>query len=127
MKRDKPIRIFVDGSGANGSGKGSGFAYLKEGDLSGHAEFRDGLTNNQAEYLAILEALKAAPPKSQVEILSDSELAVSQLAGKYAIRDPELRKLAAEIGNVLQQGKLAATFTWIPRTGNKADKLLSRK
>ena len=127
MKKEKQIRIYVDGSGANGSGKGSGFAYLIEGEPSGHAEFRDGLTNNQAEYLAILTALKAVRPKSHVEILSDSELAVNQLAGKYAIRDPELCKLAAEIGRVLKQGNLAATFTWIPRRDNKADKLLSRK
>ena len=127
MKNKKPIRIFVDGSGANGSGKGSGFAYLIEGEPNGHAEFRDGLTNNKAEYMAILAALKDTSLKSKVEILSDSELAVNQLAGKYAIRDPELGHLAAEIGKVLTQRNLTAKFTWIPRRQNKADKMLSRR
>lgn len=127
MKEQKPTRIFVDGSGANASGKGSGFAYWVEGEPKGHAEFRDGLTNNQAEYHAILAALKNVRLKSRVEILSDSELAVNQLAGRYAIRDPDLSQLAAEIGIVLKQRKLTAGFIWIPRGQNRADKLLSRE
>lgn len=127
MKKHKTIRIFVDGSGSNGSGKGSGFAYLVEGQPTGCVERQDALTNNQAEYFGVVSALKAVPPKSSIEILSDSQLAVYQLAGKYKICDPVLRDLAATIQALIKKRRLTVRFTWIPRGQNKADKLLSKK
>lgn len=89
--------------------------------------YKDGLTNNQAEYLGILSALKALPTGSVAEILSDSQLAIYQLAGKYKICDPELRNLAEKVHTVVKQRNLTIQYTWIPREQNKADKLLSRR
>ena len=124
MSKAKVIRVYTDGSGINSSGKGSGIAFLIEGQNKKHMEKRDGLTNNQAEYLAILTALKAIPPKSEVEILSDSELAVNQIRGRYKIRDPELQRLSEEISKVINGRRLQVQFSWIPRSRNKAGKLL---
>ena len=118
------IRVYVDGSGQNSSGKGSASAFLIEGQKKHHVTYRDGLTNNQAEYGAILLALEAVGLNSEVEILSDSELAVNQLTGRYKIRDPELQELSQKVSKVMQDRKLNVKFTWIPRSQNKAGKLL---
>ncbi len=124
MKKGKVIRVYVDGSGQNSSGRGSASAFLIEDQRKQHVEYKDGLTNNQAEYGGILLALKAVGPKSEVEILSDSELAVNQLTGRYKIRDPELQELFQKITKAMQDRKLDVKFTWIPRSQNKAGKLL---
>ena len=124
MKKGKVIRIYVDGSGQNSSGKGSASAFVIEDQRKQHVEYKDGLTNNQAEYGAILLALKAVRPKSEVEILSDSEHAVYQLKGRYKIRDPELQTLSEEISKVIKGRRLQVQFSWIPRSRNKAGKLL---
>jgi len=124
MKKGKVIRVYVDGSGQNSSGKGSASAFLIEGQKKQHVAHRDGLTNNQAEYGGILLALKAVGPKSEVEILSDSELAINQLTGRYKIRDPELQELSRKITKVIQDRRLRVQFSWIPRSRNKAGKLL---
>ena len=124
MKKGKLIRIYVDGSGQNSSGKGSASSFLIDGQKKQHVAHKDGLTNNQAEYGGILLALKAVGPKSEVEILSDSELAVNQLTGRYKIRDPKLQELSQKITKTMQDRKLNVKFTWIPRNQNKAGKLL---
>ena len=124
MKKAKSIRVYVDGSGQNSSGNGSAIAFILEGEKKGHVEHKNGLTNNQAEHLAILAALKTIPPKAEVEVLSDSELAVNQLTGRYKIRNPELQELSQKIIKVMQDRKLNVKFTWIPRAKNEAGKLL---
>lgn len=51
------------------------------------------LTNNQAEYEALLRALEAAEPDGETEIVlySDSELMVRQLNGQYRVKSPDLQ------------------------------------
>ena len=40
---------------------------------------KKGITNNQAEYLAVIEAIKHVEPGSKVKILTDSKLVANQL------------------------------------------------
>ena len=49
-------------------------------------------TNNVAEYAGLLEALAVAQEEgaSEVEIVSDSELLVKQMLGKYRVKHPNL-------------------------------------
>lgn len=56
------------------------------------------MTNNQAEYHALIEGLKAVKPwrPDRLEILLDSKLVVEQVKGQYKIKEPELQKLHAE-------------------------------
>jgi ribonuclease HI len=51
------------------------------------------LTNNQAEYEALLHALRAVDPgpETEIEIRADSELMVRQLNGEYRVKNAELR------------------------------------
>jgi ribonuclease HI len=51
------------------------------------------LTNNQAEYEALLHALRAIDPgpDTDIEVRADSELMVRQLNGEYRVKHADLR------------------------------------
>ena len=61
------------------------------------------MTNNQAEYHALIEGLKAVQPwkPDHLEILLDSKLVVEQIKGQYKIKEPELQRLHAEAKRLL--------------------------
>lgn len=120
----KTIRIYCDGAGAGPDGKRSGFAWLREDTGERRIERVDDLTNNVAEYRALIAALKYVCHGTRVELLTDSLLVVSQLRGEYRILDPNLGKLAAELKTIAEQKRLTVKFTWIRRSENRAGKLL---
>ncbi len=91
-------------------------------------------TNNQAEYEAVIFALKkikqlVGKPKakeSEVEVRMDSELVVRQLAGRYKILDESLQPLFFEVWN-LKFDFQKVDFVHIPREENrKADALVNK-
>lgn len=93
----------------------------------------DKFTNNQAEYRAVIFALKKVKAlfgkkKAQnieIEIRSDSELLVNQLNGKYKIVEPDLQPLFLQIWN-LRVDLPRISFVAVPREKNKeADRLLN--
>src|SRR5262249_31713302 len=56
-------------------------------------------TNNVAEYSGLLAGLRAAgrlAPGAEAEVRMDSKLVVEQMSGRWQIKHPDLRKLAAE-------------------------------
>jgi ribonuclease HI len=120
----KTIRIFTDGAGKRPDGSGSGIAWIREDTGVRHIEAITGLSNNEAEYRAVISALKPIKPSSNVEILTDSLLVVSQLRGEYRILDSKLTKLAGEVKTIAGQKHLDLKLTWVPRKENLAGKLL---
>ena len=114
------ISVYVDGSG--GPGGGYGF-FVKETGESFY-EKKPDITNNQAEYMAIISALKKfADATEEVIIYSDSKNTVSQLNHEFAINNEKLRELAREAWSLI--GKFSnLTITWIPRKENLAGKML---
>lgn len=118
------IRIFTDGAGMRPDGKGSGYAWLREDTRERHIEHVNGLSNNEAEYQAVIAAVKAQSAGSKVELLTDSLLVVSQLRGEYRVRDSKLAKLAGEVKTIAERKRLDLKLTWIPRKENLAGKLL---
>ncbi len=74
--------------------------------------FLGRLTNNQAEYRALLTALDllARANAKSIEIVSDSELLVRQITGQYRVKSPDLRPLFMEA-----QPRLAAFIHWAIR------------
>ena len=83
-----------------------------------------GLTNNQAEYSAIIVALKKFQNFSdEVVIFSDSKNTVNQLNHEFAINNERLRDLAREAW--VMMGKFSnLSIQWIPRKENMAGKML---
>lgn len=122
--KTKAIVVYCDGSGQRPDGTGSGIAWICPETGDKHVERIEGLTNNQAEYRALLSALGARKVRSQVTIFTDSQLVCGQLSKGWKIKDPELQKLAAEVRRLARTRKLHFTVSWIPGTQNKADKLL---
>jgi probable phosphoglycerate mutase len=82
-------------------------------------------TNNVAEYSGLIAGLRAAAElgADEVDVRMDSKLVVEQMSGRWQIKHPGLRPLAAEAAG-LAGGFQAVRYSWIPREQNKhADRL----
>ena len=107
------LTIHTDGA-ARGNPGPAAFAYVIARDGAPPIEERGCLgrmTNNQAEYTALVRALEHAARLGtghHVQILSDSELMVKQMRGEYRVKNEELRDLYE------QARELAGRF---PRVG----------
>ncbi|OGO30060.1 MAG: hypothetical protein A2Z29_06520 [Chloroflexi bacterium RBG_16_56_11] len=85
-------------------------------------------TNNQAEYMAVIASLEKAIGlgATQVTLLSDSELVVNQLKGRYKVKNAALRHLYQEI--VRLTGRLETfTASTVPRGENAAADALANR
>jgi ribonuclease HI len=87
-----------------------------------------GMTNNVAEYTAIIEALRwllDAGHHGQTAIIqTDSQLAVFQLRGIWAVKSDRIRPLYREAGRLARElGPVR--FAWIPREDNEEADALS--
>lgn len=82
------------------------------------------ITNNEAEYLAVVEALKFVEENSKVKIFSDSKLIVNQIKMEWHIKQERLRGLFEEVWSLVKKKKIDFNIEWIPRKENKAGKVL---
>jgi len=114
------LSIYVDGSG--GTNSGYGFFVNETGES--FYENKSDITNNQAEYMAIISALKKFENSNdEIIIFSDSKNTVNQLNHEFAINNEELRSLAREAW--LLMAKFSnLKLTWVPRSKNIAGKML---
>ncbi len=126
MNENNKLIIYTDG-GARGNPGPAAIGVVIEDREKGYCEPIGKATNNVAEYKAIIFALKKAKQllgkekskKTDIEIRSDSELAISQLNGIYKIKNEDLKLLFIEIWNLKQDFK-SVSFISIPREKNKA-------
>ncbi len=120
--------IFTDGGSRGNPGPaGLGAIIYDENHkvLAEISEFLGVTTNNQAEYRAILAAIKKAVSlgAKEVEFYLDSELAVKQLNREYKVKNKDLAPLFLAIYNLTLSFK-KISFTHVPRERNKeADRL----
>ncbi|MEU9119356.1 bifunctional RNase H/acid phosphatase [Streptomyces sp. NPDC048506] len=93
--------------------------------LAEAAEFIGTATNNVAEYKGLVAGLRAAhalDPEARVQVRMDSKLVVEQMSGRWQIKHPDMKPLAAEARSVFPPDQVA--YEWIPRSRNKhADRL----
>ncbi|MET8224399.1 bifunctional RNase H/acid phosphatase [Streptomyces sp. NPDC005301] len=93
--------------------------------LAEAAEFLGVATNNVAEYRGLVAGLRAArelDPAAVVRVRMDSKLVVEQMSGRWKIKHPDMKPLAAEAARILPASQV--TYEWIPRERNKhADRL----
>lgn len=133
----KKIIIYTDGGSRGNPGKaalGVVFCNEKEQVIKKYGEYLgDNLTNNEAEYSAVIFALKkfkllfgkAVAEVSEVEVRSDSELLVNQMNGKYKLLDEKIQKFFIEIWN-LKMDFGGVKFKAITRDKNKeADRMVN--
>ena len=98
---------------------------VKEG-----AECIGEMTNNRAEYRAMLKALEMARSLKAKKLLchGDSELLIFQLQGRYRIKDQGLKLLAEKVQSAAS-GFEAIEWKQVPREHpmiRRADKLLNQ-
>lgn len=128
--------IYTDGGSRGNPGPSAIGVMIKNANgnvLKKYGEFLEIKTNNEAEYEAVIFALKKtkalfgkkAAKKMQILIKMDSELVKKQLSGEYKIEEERLFPYFIKIWNLkMDFGKVE--FQHIPREQNKeADKLVN--
>ncbi len=129
------IQIYADGGSRGNPGPAAvGVVISKDGQtIKKYGEVIGEATNNQAEYEAVIFALKKAKllfgkketKEMELEVLMDSELVVKQLNRQYKIKEKDLQPLFIKIINLILDFK-RVNFSHIPRQENKeADRLLN--
>jgi ribonuclease HI len=114
------VNVYVDGAG----GEKSGYGYFIKDTGESFYEEKLGITNNQAEYFAIISALKKFQNSSdEIMIFSDSKNTVNQLNHEFAINNEQLRLLAQEAWCLIPKIP-NLKIQWIPRKENLAGKML---
>ncbi|MBT2429841.1 bifunctional RNase H/acid phosphatase [Streptomyces sp. ISL-112] len=97
--------------------------------LAEAAEYIGVATNNVAEYRGLIAGLTAAKAlfpdagtSPEVHVRMDSKLVVEQMSGRWKIKHPDMKPLAARAAAILPPSSV--TYEWIPRAQNKhADRL----
>lgn len=85
-------------------------------------------TNNVAEYSGLIAGLEAAREigAASVEVRMDSKLVIEQMTGRWQIKHPGLRPLAARAAS-LQAEFDTVTYQWVPRERNRHADALANK
>jgi len=114
------VTVYVDGSG----GPNGGFGFFVKETGESFYEKKPDITNNQAEYMAIIAALrKFADSNESITIYSDSKNTINQLNHEFAINNEILRELARVAWGLI--GKFSdIKLRWVPRKENLAGKML---
>lgn len=136
MKNSEKIITYTDGGSRGNPGPaalGVVICDAKGNILKEYGETLGIRTNNEAEYEAVVSALRKAKAlfgkertkKMEVEMRMDSELVMKQLTGKYRMENEKLIPLFMQIWNLkFDFGKVS--FHHIPREKNKeADKMVN--
>ena len=129
MSEPPTLTIHTDGASRGNPGEAA-FAYVIARDGQPPIEEADRLgrlTNNQAEYTALVRALEHAlelGAEHQVVVHSDSELMVKQMSGRYAVKNADLRPLYEEARDLAREFQGGVTFRHVRRSLNsRADAL----
>ncbi|MCZ7460566.1 bifunctional RNase H/acid phosphatase [Streptomyces sp. WMMC940] len=125
----RELVVEADG-GSRGNPGPAGYGAVVRDASSGEplverAEYIGVATNNVAEYRGLIAGLRAArelDPDARVHARMDSKLVVEQMSGRWKIKHPDMKPLAAEAAGIFPSGRV--TYEWIPRERNKhADRL----
>lgn len=133
----RKIIIYTDGGSRGNPGPaaiGVVFSNEKGEIIKNYSEYLgENITNNEAEYRAVVVALqkfkaifgKKLTKNTEVELRSDSEFLVKQLNGEYKVLDSKIQPLFLKVWNLKIDFK-KMKFKLISRDKNKeADKLVN--
>jgi ribonuclease HI len=129
--RPPRVRLYTDGAARGNPGPaGAGAVIISpEGHIVAKVgKFLGESTNNVAEYTGLILGLRRAKAMGikSLEVLSDSELLVKQLAGDYAVKADHLKPLHAE-AQALLRGFADVEVRHIPREENAQADLMSNR
>ena len=124
-------RVIVEADGGSRGNPGpAGYGAVVRDAATGEvlAERAAGIgraTNNVAEYRGVIAGLAAAVElgAAAVDVRLDSKLIVEQMSGRWKIKHPDIKPLAAEVTALVRRFG-SASFRWVPRERNTyADRL----
>lgn len=129
-QREAPLYLILRTDGASRGNPGHAAAGIvietPSGEIAARGKIYLGvMTNNQAEYRALILGLKAVAHyhPALVRVYMDSDLIVNQMRGTYKVRHPGLEPLWRE-ARELVKALPAVTFDHVPRAQNTlADQL----
>lgn len=132
MENNVVLTVYTDGGARGNPGPaGIGVLITKNQEQFKISKYIGLATNNQAEYQAVIEALKYlienfSGSNITVQFYLDSQLVVEQLSGNYKIKNEGLKSLFNEARVLILQLGGQISFTHIPREQNcVADKLVN--
>jgi len=123
--------VFTDGASKGNPGKASIGAVCFLDVIPDVNEFKQGYkpvfsisefighkTNNEAEYLSIISALKKLNEEKirKAKIFMDSELVIKQVNGQYKVKKDTLQVLWSQVKDLARHGEFI--FTHVPREKN---------
>lgn len=135
------LKVFTDGGSKGNPGPSSiGIVfYLNSKKVFEHKESIGIATNNDAEYKALICALKILNPKfpsfakatvgkqvSKIEFYSDSRLMVNQVNGFFKVKNGRIKEYILKIRSLEMEISLPIFYSYIPREKNTiADDLVN--
>ncbi|OWK26866.1 MAG: hypothetical protein US76_03255 [Parcubacteria group bacterium GW2011_GWA2_38_13b] len=130
------VIIHCDGGSRGNPGPAAlGVVIEYDGNVKEYSQYLGEKTNNEAEYEAVIFALKKTKAllgkigvkNREVEVLVDSELLVKQMTGKYKVLDKKIQSLFLQLWN-LKIDFPHIVFRHTLRDGNtQADALVNRE
>lgn len=118
-----PVHVRLDIT-VDGSGDGHSVAQFPGDEV--YFMYEKGISNNEAEFNAVILALKNLPPRSHARIRTDSQTVVWHLTGEGRSKSPGFVKKSVEIQDLIHGKELNIEIQWIPRRHNTADRLLKQ-
>lgn len=124
------LEVHIDGASRGNPGEaGAGVVISRDGKMiEGEAKYLGKMTNNQAEYNALIIGLSRAKElgASRVEAVTDSELVAHQMNGVYKVKNPGIKKLYQRARSLADSFQ-SFSIRHVRRENNKeADKLANR-
>lgn len=122
-------RIYTDGGARGNPGPAAiGVVIDFNKKIKKYSEKIGTATNNEAEYRAVIFALKKARAIGikEADLYLDSELVVNQLNRKFKVKEKRIQSLFVEVWNLTINFK-RVIFFHIPRSENReADNLVNK-
>ena len=124
--------VYVDGASRGNPGPAAIGVIIKDeqgATLLRVSSYIGTRTNNQAEYTALITALKEAQRlgAARLAIKTDSQLMAEQLAGRYRVRNENIRPLFEQAVELFKSFRGGCTLKYIPRELNaEADRLANQ-
>lgn len=128
------LKIYTDGGCRGNPGPGAIGIVIKkiinnqETTLCNFGKKIGHTTNNVAEYLAVIEAMRFLLDKNneifdrmqpeKIEFNLDSKLVASQLSGLYKVKDSNMRNLMVQVRILENQIGIGVSYHHIPREKN---------
>lgn len=125
------LKVFTDGGSKGNPGPSAigGVGYLGGKRIF---EFKKSIgvaTNNDAEYRALIEALKQIlniKEINEIKFHSDSSLMVNQVNGLFKVKNGRIKEYIFKIRSLEQEINLPISYHHIPREQNvEADRLVN--